>query len=302
MHDPQNKKRFTLLVTDSGLGGLPICAQMANHLVRRRGVSDLSVVYFNAWPYPDKGYNHLGDPSQRARVFASALSAMNRYRPDLICIACNTLSVIFHQAELAGTVEAPVTGMIDFGVEMIADKLGRDPGSIALILGTRTTISSNAHRQQLAKLGFNQDRIAQQDCHGLAGAIERNPHSPEVERLVNRFMAEAAASLTPGIKQIYAALCCTHYGYCQELIKKCLERHSDATIDLINPNQAMSEHVRRAQPKGRFPTVNLDVKVVSRVPLSPEKIEAITPQIERLSPQTGRALQAYTLIPDLFEV
>jgi glutamate racemase len=195
-----------------------------------------------------------------------------------------------------------VAGIIDLGVAMIADKLRRHPGSVALILGTRTTIASNAHRNQLVKLGFATERIAQQNCHGLAGAIERNPEGPDVERLVNQFMAEAAASLAPGIKQLHAALCCTHYSDCRALIKKTLARLTGADVDIINPNQAMSEHVRLARRKERFPAVQLDVNVVSRVRLSPKKIEAITPQIEQLSPHTARALQDYALIPDLFEV
>ena len=302
MHHLPDKNRITLLVTDSGLGGLSICAEMVNNLTRRSWVSDLTVVYFNAWPLQDKGYNYLGNDAQRIRVFGSAVSAMNQYDPDLICIACNTLSVIFHQGNLASKVQAPVVDIIDFGVAMIADRLNQHPDSTVLILGTQTTISSNAHRKRLAKHGYLGDRIAQQNCHGLAGAIERDPDGPEVERLVNQFMAEAAASLAPGTKHIYAALCCTHYGYCQAFIKKTLERHTGAKVDIINPNQAMSDHVKFTQKRGRFPKVNLEVNVVSRVRFSPKKIDAISTRIEQLSPHTAQALRDYKLIPDLFDV
>ncbi len=302
MHHLPNKERINLLVTDSGLGGLSICAEVTDNLIRGRGVGDLTVVYFNAWPLPNKGYNDLGDDSQRIRVFGSAVSAMNQYDPDLICIACNTLSVIFHQGNLTTRVQAPVVDIIDFGVEMIADRLNRHPDSTALILGTQTTISSNAHKKRLAKRGFLGDRIAQQNCHGLAGAIERDPDSQEVECLANQFMAEAAASLAPGTKHIYAALCCTHYGYCQALIRKTLARHTGAKVDIINPNQAMSDHICFTLKKDRFSAVNAKVKVVSRVPLSPDKIDAISKRIEQVSLQTAQALRDYELISDLFEV
>lgn len=301
MHRLPYKERINLLVTDSGLGGLSICAEMINNLIRGRGVGDLTVVYFNAWPLPNKGYNDLGDDSERIRVFGSAVSAMNQYDPDLICIACNTLSVIFHQGNLTTRVQAPVVDIIDFGVEMIADKLNRQPDSIALILGTQTTISSSTHKKQLAKRGFFGDRIAQQDCHGLAGAIERDPNSQEVEWLVNQFMAKAAASLSPGTEHIYAALCCTHYGYCQALIRRTLARLTGAKVDIINPNQAMSDHSYFTQKKDRFSAVNVKVKVVSRVPFSQGKIEAISKLIECVSPQTAQALRDYELISDLFE-
>lgn len=303
MHNLADKERITLLVTDSGLGGLSICADMVSGLIHQQAISDLSVVYFNAWPQEDKGYNDLDDDSDRIRVFGNALSAMNQYDPDMICIACNTLSVIFHQGNLHGKVQAPVVDIINHGVEMIADMLNGDLDSIALILGTQTTISSNAHKRRLARRGILENRIAQQNCHGLAGAIERDPGSLEVEWLINQFMAEAAASLAPGTKHIYAALCCTHYGYCQASIRKTLARHTGADVDIINPNQAMGDHVVNLIPKrGRLPEAKVEVSVVSRVPLSPQKIDAISTRIERVSPQTAQALRDYKRIPDLFGV
>ena len=291
-----------MLVTDSGLGGLSICAEMVSRLAHQKVVGDLSMVYFNAWPLKNKGYNYLDNDSDRIRVFGNALSAMNRYDPDMIFIACNTLSVIFHQGNLAGLVQAPVVDIINDGVEMIADKLESDPGSTALILGTQTTISSNAHKKRLAQRGIIGNRIAQQNCHGLAGAIERDPESPEVQWLINQFMAKAAASLAPGTKHIYAALCCTHYGYCQAFIRRALARHSGAKVDIINPNQAMIDHLDLTPKKGCLPEVKLEVNVVSRVPLSREKIDAISMRIESVSPQTAQALRDYKLIPDLFVV
>jgi glutamate racemase len=301
MHDLPDKERITLLVTDSGLGGLSICAEMVSRLIQRHADSDFSVVYFNAWPLKEKGYNYLDNDSDRIRVFGNALSAMNQYDPDMIFIACNTLSVIFHQGKLAGKVQAPVVDIINHGVEMIADKLNSDLGSTALLLGTKTTISSNAHKKRLEQRGILKNRIAQQNCHGLAGAIERDPDSPEVEWLINQFMADAAASLAPDTKHIYAALCCTHYAYCQALIRKSLARHAGANVDIINPNQAMSDHVILTPKRGRLPEGKIDIKVLSRVPLSPEKINAISARIERVSPQTAQALRDYELIPDLFE-
>jgi hypothetical protein len=52
----------------------------------------------------------------------------------------------------------------------------------------------------------------------------------------------------------------------------------------------------------RYPSTQLDVKVVSRVHLPPSKVEAIAAQVERVSPQTARALRDYERIPDLFDV
>lgn len=302
MHDLPDKQHITILVTDSGLGGLSICAGVVGNLIRQGAGRELSVIYFNAWPLQDKGYNDLGGDRERIRVFGNAVSAMNRYNPDLILIACNTLSVVFHQGALAGKVRAPVVDIINFGVDMIADRLNGHPDSTVLILGTKTTVSSQTHKRRLIKRGVPGNRIVQQNCHGLAGAIERDPDSPEVKSLVDQFMAEAAAGLAPGTKHIYAALCCTHYGYCQAFIRKALARHTCAQVDIINPNQAMSDQVSLGANRGHSPSLNLEVKVVSRVRLSPQKIDSISARIERVSPHTAQALRHYIRLPDLFDV
>ena len=176
---------------------------------------------------------------------------------------------------------------------MIAEKLNDHPDSTALILGTQTTVSSNAHKKRLVQHDILENRIAQQNCHGLAGAIERDPDSPEVKSLVNQFMAEAAATLDSGTKHIFAALCCTHYGYCETLIRTALARYTGVEVDIINPNQAMSDYVIFDQNRDRYPSVDLDVKVVSRVQLPPKKIDSISTRIESLSAHTAQALRDY---------
>ena len=64
----------------------------------------------------------------------------------------------------------------------------------------------------------------------------------------------------------------------------------------------MSAFVAMDSAGDRYPSTHLDVKVVSRVELPPSKIDAIAAQVERVSPQTARALRDYEHIPDLFDV
>ena len=302
IHGKSNQPDLSILVTDSGLGGLSICADMAARLVASQQFRNLSVVYFNAWPLQDKGYNFLEDDAARIRIFGNAIRSMNRYSPDLIFIACNTLSVIFQQAQLAAVSRAPVVDIIDCGIDRIVTALAGDPVSPLLLLGTRTTIASGVHARRLLERGVDRSRIARQDCHGLAGAIERDPQSPRVRSLVEQFMARAAAVLPPAAEQIYAVLCCTHYGYSQVLIKESLSRHTGARVAIINPNQAMSDFISVESLPARFQSVNLNVDVVSRVPLSARKISAIAALIEPVSPQTALALKNYRHIPDLFDI
>lgn len=293
---------LSLVVADSGLGGLSICADMARRLVKSRQYSRLTVVYFNAWPLPGKGYNFFDSDAERIRVFGNALRAMNQFKPNLICIACNTLSIILRQARLDDLTEAPVVDIIDFGVDMIAEKLRRHPQHTALLLGTRTTVASGVHKKRLLARGVSERQIAMQDCHGLASAIERDPQSHRVRSLIHQFMVRAVGKLPPNLTHLYAALCCTHYGYSQNLIKQSLSQQTGARVEIINPNRAMSALVASNPLHRRFQTVRVDIKVVSRVSLSPAQINSISSLIAAVSPETAEALRNYRCLPTLFDV
>ncbi len=300
--DGRTQASLSLVVADSGLGGLSICAEIVRRLIKSGHYGRLTVVYFNAWPLPGKGYNFFESDAERIRVFGNALSAMNQFKPDLICIACNTLSILLRQAGLDDRTEAPVLDIIDFGVDMIAEKLKRHPQHTALLLGTRTTMASGDHKKRLLARGVRGSQIAEQDCHGLASAIERDPQSHRVRTLIHQFMAQAACKLPPNLTHLYAALCCTHYGYSQNLIKQSLTQQTGARVEIINPNKAMSAYVASKPFRQRFQRVRTQINVVSRVSLSPAQMNSISSLIAAVSPETAEALRNYRCLPTLFEV
>ncbi len=235
-------------------------------------------------------------------MFSNALKAMDRYRPDMIYIACNTLSVLFQQGSLATMVKASVTEIINFGVSMIAEALRQQQSAIVLILGTKMTISSGIYKKRLVSRSFPEERIIQQDCHGLASEIEQNPKSTKVYELVEQYMIEASVKIPPGTKKIIAALCCTHYDYIKELIQCRLSFFTGVDVHIINPNNEMSKTALMEEQNAPFPTMKTCIKVLSRVELSSTKITAISSRLENISKQTAIALQNYQCIPDLFEI
>ena len=95
MNAAEPKDTLSLVIADSGMGGLSICADIVNGLQARRSYRTVSLTYFNAWPEQDRGYNLLPDMAERIRVFDRALGAMLRFQPDRILIACNTLSALY---------------------------------------------------------------------------------------------------------------------------------------------------------------------------------------------------------------
>ena len=82
------------MITDSGLGGLSVCAGLEQSLSQKNMGQGIELLYVNATPDDRIGYNSLNTQKERIDLFDQFLNAANhRYSPDEIAIACNTLSV-----------------------------------------------------------------------------------------------------------------------------------------------------------------------------------------------------------------
>ena len=89
-------KNVTILVTDSGLGGLSVAADVAARLPESGVFENARIVFFNSLFHNRSGYNSLKSQDEKVRIFNIALKTMKKkYHPDLLLIACNTLSVLY---------------------------------------------------------------------------------------------------------------------------------------------------------------------------------------------------------------
>jgi glutamate racemase len=294
------KNKITILITDSGLGGISICAEIASELMRRHVFEHVSLIYFNAWPEQNRGYNRLSGTAERIRVFDSALEGMMRFEPDFILIACNTLSVLYHRTQFSQHATIPVIDIVGFGVKMITEALKASPKSQAVILGTVTTIASHVHQDRLIHNGIQLGQIVLQPCDQLATEIEKGPASFGVEKMVQAYMRQAARNIDPGCDHVYAALCCTHFGYCRKLIHDTLSNYSKKPVTVLNPNHQMAACLPSSQLENRFSGTGMDIQVVSRITWAEERIRSISNLIQSVSAETATALIHYAHVPNLF--
>jgi len=301
-----NKKsgpsKKTILVTDSGLGGMSVFARIAAHLARKSPWQDISLIYFNAWPEQNKGYNHFETMDQRAGIFNNALNVMENFNPDIILIACNTLSVIYPFTPYSQNTGTTVSGIIDHGVQLIHENLMANPDSHVIIFGTPTTIAQKTHQRKLIEMGIDPDRITSQGCIDLAGKIERNPFSSDVSKMINENISTAASKIRHPVGKVYAALCCTHFGYCRTLFQDALSKHVKREVIILNPNERMADHVMETSGETSTFSPDINMHVVSRVFWEPERIDAYVKLLKDISPETVKALAEYELNPDLFKV
>ena len=295
-----DKKNASILITDSGLGGLSICADVVSRLHRQPLFQDAAITYFNAWPEQNRGYNKFDTITERIRIFDRALVGMKAYHPDLIMIACNTLSALYDRTEFSRYSRIPVLGIIDFGADLIHEKLIMTPDSKTLILGTLTMIAENRHKEILMEKGIRAERIITQACDGLATAIEKNPEGEAVIELTDQYISEAASKIGLYRGTLFVALCCTHFGYIAPIIAQKVKQYVTEDVVILNPNRVMSEFLFEQGSEDVYSKPNIDIKVVSKIVIDDIKIDSISRLIKDISPETAEALTKYKHKPALF--
>jgi glutamate racemase len=303
-----------IVITDSGLGGLSICAALEKNL-RGAGLSrTVRLTYVNAWPFEGRGYNDLPDAAARADVFDRALLRMNAMHPDHILIACNTLSILYPRTAFSRNPPVPVQGIVDAGADLFAGRLNEDPTSSIVLTGTKTTIESGVHREHLVRRGIDPARIAAASCHGLAGAIEKDVDGAAVAELIDACASTAAEAAPPGA-QLFVGLCCTHYGYVAARLVDALIRKTGRRVRALDPNlrlvgSLMADDGFFEGARGREPGAGqarlggsqgeVTVELISKVELDETARRVVARLIESVSDVTARALLSYLRVPDLF--
>jgi len=151
---------ITIVVTDSGLGGLSVVAE-AERRLRTHGVfAEVELIFCNALFTAEGGYNSLPVRDDKVLVFSRALQGMqDHYAPDIILIACNTLSVLYRDTEFAATTETPVIGIVEDGVDLIADRMRTDDSARTIIFATETTVDEGTHKAALLQRNLPAERI-----------------------------------------------------------------------------------------------------------------------------------------------
>jgi glutamate racemase len=298
------RNEITILVTDSGLGGLAVAAELESGLRTARAFSRVTVVFANALPDVEKTYNAMATRRERVATFDRALEGMTRwYKPDIILVACNTLSVLIPDTRFAREGHVPIVGIISAGVQPLTDRLKADQSALALVLGTPTTIGSGDHRSGLQAAGIAPDRVHEQACPNLETEIQADPASDMVRGLIEAYVDEAWRTLGDrSTRPMVVALCCSHYGYSRALFQEILSRQFGQTVVIVDPNVEMSRSLLAHARRNAFGVTETNVQVVSRAAVTVQEREAIAGAVEGISRKAAAALRSYERKMDLFQI
>lgn len=291
-----------ILITDSGVGGLSVCAY-AEKFVRTHGSQEaIRLTFANAAPENDYGYNAMPSRELKLQTFDRFLrNVTDRYAPDFIYVACNTLSVLLADTPYVHKAVIPVKGIVETGAGLLLRELEADPRSAAMIFGTQTTIDAGAYPRLLEARGVESSRIISQACPGLADTISEDREGVRTRSEIVSWVDAAIEKMRRRDRPVVACLACTHYGYRKDLFAGAL---ADAGIAarVVNPNERAVDDLFGARLNDRGAGTNRDVEVefVTRYAIPESTVEALTWFLSDISPRTVAAMKNFVHVPDLF--
>jgi len=296
------KDSITIAVTDSGLGGLSVVADAAEKFSRHPVFAKVDLVFINALFSDQGGYNSLKTREEKLRVFSNALESMqDRYAPDIILVACNTLSVLIPDTTFVHSSTVPVVGIVEDGVEQIAEQLRKSPDARNIIFATQTTVDEGAHKSGLLDLGFNDDQVVTEACPQLTLYIEQGFDSMDTELLIDAYVDEALSGMGAVKGPLSVSFNCTHFGYSMDFWIKAFASRGVEVSAWLDPNTRLVDFLLPAGLQQRFPGAKLSVRVVSMTAIPEQSRDSIGRWLHNVSPVTENALRHYEHVPGLFE-
>jgi len=296
------KESITVVITDSGLGGLSVVADAAVKFQENPVFKEVNLVFANALFSDQGGYNSLQTREEKLGVFSSALQSMqDRYTPDIILVACNTLSVLIPDTEFAKTSSVPVVGIVENGVDQIREQLQDHPQGRNIIFATQTTVDEATHKNQLLQLGIKDEQIVAQSCPQLSLYIEQGYDSMMTEMLIDAYVDEALTGMGETSGPLSVSFNCTHFGYSLDFWKQAFTSRGVEVDAYLDPNTEMTDFLLPETSQNRYEQSTINVKAVSMIDIPADHLDSIGRYLHSVSPVTEDALRGFALVPDLFE-
>ena len=215
----------TILVFDSGLGGLTVFREIARARPDARMVYAADDAFFP--------YGHHGEAELVARVVPLIGELIARHRPDLVVIACNTASTLV-LPHLRARFSVPFVGT----VPAIKPACAASRSQLVSVLGTEATVAREYTRTLIRDF-----------AHGCEVTLVGAARLASLAESALREEAVADADIVAEIAPCFVAkdhrrtdtvvLACTHY----PLLLDRLARLAPWPVDWVDPAPAIARRV-----------------------------------------------------------
>lgn len=292
----KSSPRFTIVFTDSGLGGLSSLAKFYRFLKNSSFLPfpEIDLIFFNAQQQNENSYSKMKDKSQKIKTFNGALEAIQgKYNPDIIAIACNTLSAIYPYTKFSKT-GAHVIEIISSGKSQILRHINDFPNEPVLMFATQTTIKSAAYY-------FDNPLIFPISGENLASLIENDYQSSSVSNRVNE-MFQRASELIGSKRTVSLFFGCTHYGYIKDLFYAIAKNFDLSIHKILDPESVFLEQLKTKIKieNTSFNTPHIKIAIESQAIIAINEIESIGSILQEDYPEISEILRNYTRLPNLF--
>lgn len=291
-----------ITITDSGLGGLSVCARLDQQREAQPASTNIELSYVNAAPEDDRGYNQMDSRSEKIQTFDQVLHGIQRWlNPDCILVACNTLSALMHETPFVQHNTLPVFGIVDIGVSLIEQALKEHPKAGVFICATDTTVDEQIYSTRLKASGIAPERLVEQAFTGVATMISNDSSGNSVYPHLCRFAQQAKAQTSIDFEQAFVFLGCTHYGYRAEQFAQAFAELGASPVFLLNPNEHCNPFLSSEPFHASEPTLPLEkIRFLSRYRLPDNEVSNVAQILEVTSSRTANALRNYEHQPQLF--
>ena len=288
-------QKIKVIFTDSGLGGLSIMADFVK-LADLQGLN-VDSVFFNAQHSRDWGYKKMNSKTQ-VLVFNKALqSIQDLYNPDIIAIACNTLSVVYLKSDFYKQAGCTVLDIIETGKSLVKYSDCKNILEIAM----PTTIESGVY------LDENKEVVGVASDITLPDAIE-NADYQKIDFILKEVFKQARLEMIKRSLQnsdVALFLACTHFPVIKDKFIKIAKAKGVDICTILNPNEKFSQLViEEVLMRSAIATDNKKPKnkvtVISRLKFKESEITNFANLIKTRSAIIAEALKNYEYHPDLF--
>ena len=305
---------MNIVITDSGLGGLSVCAQLI-HLLKNYSVSenfdppscDIKITYINAVPSNDRGYNTMSGKQEQIETFEKIISNTVRLiSPDNIFVACGTLSVLLNQISLLDDKSFKIEGIFSIGIQLLLDNMIKFPNAKAIIMATPSTVRNNSFQTVLVNNGIAKNQIVAQSCPNLANEISNDPEGSKVEKSIQYWVKKSLQQLQgKTADHLMLFLGCTHYSYHENMFKMALINEGFSKVTVLNPNYAAAEklknYVLNDQSKNSDLKNCFSINFLTPYAIPEQEKITLNKLLTPISPETSRALINAQIVPELLD-
>jgi glutamate racemase len=247
-----------ILLFDSGVGGLSVLDKL------RKVLPQAPVIY--AADYAGLPYGSKTEAQIAARVSGLLGRMTERFRPRLVCIACNTASTIA-LASVREVLEVPIVGT----VPAIKPAAAMTRTGVIGLLGTEATIRQGYVDRLEAEFAADK-RLLRHAAPELVSAAEAKLRGETVDPAVYARAAAALRAMPDGERIDTVVLACTHF----PLVQDELAQAFGPAVSFIDGSDGIARRIAFLTQSQQFVREKPDVALFTR---GGEDVEALRPAL-----------------------